>query len=165
MTHIFGFSTNAALRYITDKLKVKIGERYYYQIRRKILEESETIIQYYSDNNNFIHLEQFINRITETELMRIKAWQLFNENSDNPKLQLEIMDRLHSYTQSLLELYGALPQIINYHSQNNRIGNTNTNVNRNLTNRSIPFEGMEAEAERIERERLYAAEHSGEAKF
>jgi hypothetical protein len=75
------------------------------------------------------------------------------------------MDRLHSYTQSLLELYGALPQIINYHSQNNRIGNTNTNVNRNLTNRSIPFEGMEAEAERIERERLYAAEHSGEAKF
>jgi hypothetical protein len=72
-TLLFGFSTNAALRYITDKLKVKIGERYYYQIRRKILEESETIIQYYSDNNNFIHLEQFINRITETELMRIKA--------------------------------------------------------------------------------------------
>ena len=130
----------------------------YYEARADLLEQARTKIQYHNDKASTIYYGKYIDRIEEAEFARTKLFELLTNNDKDPKLQLEIVESLRICSQTLLELYRALPEITDWYNENN---------DGSITKKGIPYDGggFDNEATRIARDRRLAAEHSEEAKF
>ena len=61
--------------------------------------------------DRFEYQYQFMQRIVEIENLQRKQWQIYNENSQKPLIQLNCLKELHALTITLANLYDLVPAI------------------------------------------------------
>jgi hypothetical protein len=163
-TILWNYSTAESLHYIDRKLGISISERYYFNVKQKIVEENNNKLQYYEDNKGTIFLDEYMKRIQEIQYYQKNMWQLHVKSENSPKIQLDCMQQLHQLTVTLAGLYADLPKVMGFSKDlQDEVDSKNAILRRN--NR---IEWTEAEKEafaEVERRRQWDAEHSKEAKF
>ena len=110
------FTTIEALRHIREKLHVSISERYYFQIKTKITDDTNIQIVYFTKNKD-AYLHEFYERILEIEYLQKKLWELFDNNEEDPEFQVGCIKELRMLTMTLVDLYNILPNITRFEFQ------------------------------------------------
>jgi hypothetical protein len=163
-TILWNYSTVEVLGYIIQKLGVPISERYYFDVKAKIIEANKEKLRYFEDNKGTIFLDEYMKRIQEIENLQKNMWQLHDKNGNSPKIQINCIHELHQLTMALAGLYTDLPKVMGLaRDLQDEIDNKNAILRRN---NKIEFTESEKEAlEEEERRRIWDAEHSRDAKF
>jgi hypothetical protein len=109
-------TTIEALQYIREKLHVSISRRYYFQIKRKIANDTNKQYAFFTKNKN-AYLHEFYQRIAEIEFLQKKMWELYDNNEKDPKFRLDCIKELRMLTMTLMDLYQILPNITGFEFQ------------------------------------------------
>jgi hypothetical protein len=112
------FTTVEALQFIGEKLHVSISRRYYFQIKRKITNDTNKQLVYFIKNKN-AYLHEFYQRIVEIEFLKKKMWELYDNNEKDPEFQLDCIKELRKLTITLVDLYQILPSVTGFEFQYN----------------------------------------------
>jgi hypothetical protein len=105
-------TTAESLEYIHQKLKVKITERYFFIIKKNIVDSSGQQLAYLQQNRN-AYLANFFERIAELYKHQRETWEMYykaKEDGDN-KFQLECIKHLGEISVSLANLYNVVPNL------------------------------------------------------
>jgi hypothetical protein len=105
-------TTAESLQEIKEKLGVTITPRYFYIVKKNIVDSSGQQLEYLTKNRN-AYLAQFFERITEIQRHQRECWQMYEqakEQGDN-KFRLECLKYLGDISVTLHNLYSYLPEI------------------------------------------------------
>jgi hypothetical protein len=149
------FTTIEALHYIREKLHNSISRRYYFQIKRKLANNTNKQLAYFTENKD-AYLYEFHQCILEIQFLQKKMWELYDNNEKDPKFQLDCIKELRMLTMTLMDRYKILPSISGFEFQYESDNNQSVLLKKD---NEINWTGHEKEAFEDE------ANDSGEAKF
>jgi hypothetical protein len=103
-------STQEALSLIKDKLRVTITDRYYYVVKKNIIDSAGQQLVYLQKNRNAF-LAYFFERIHENYRYQRELWEMYYQaKAENDKrFQLDCIDKLREVSVELQRLYDLLP--------------------------------------------------------
>jgi hypothetical protein len=103
-------STSEALTLIKDKIKVTITDRYYYVVKKNIIDSAGNQLAYLQKNRNAF-LANFFERIHENYRYERELWEMYYQaKAENDKrFQLDCIDKLREVSVELQRLYDLLP--------------------------------------------------------
>jgi hypothetical protein len=103
-------TTTEALSYIKDKLHVTITDRYYYVVKKNIIDSSGQQLVYLQQNRNAF-LSNFFERIHENYRYQKELWEMYHQaKTDNDiKVRLDCIRELREVSVELQRLYDLLP--------------------------------------------------------
>jgi hypothetical protein len=109
-------TTKELLEYIKQKLKVKITERYFYTVKKNIVDSSGEQLAYLQQNRN-AYLAQYFERIAEQHKFQREMWEIYQEAKQNNdrNLQIQCIKQLEEISCTLTNLYNLLPEIKGLH--------------------------------------------------
>lgn len=103
-------STSEALQYIKDKLRVTITDRYYYVVKKNIVDSAGNQLTYLQKNRNAF-LANFFERIHENYRYQRELWEVYHQAKaeKDKRFQLDCIDKLREVSVELQRLYDLLP--------------------------------------------------------
>jgi hypothetical protein len=103
-------TTLEALSYIKDKLHVTITDRYYYLVKKNIIDSSGQQLMYLQQNRNSF-LANFFERIHEQYKYQRELWEMYYQAKaeNDTKVRLECIRELREVSVELQRLYDLLP--------------------------------------------------------
>jgi hypothetical protein len=103
-------STQEALTLIKDKLRITITDRYYYVVKKNIVDSAGNQLAYLQKNRNAF-LANFFERIHENYRYERELWEMYYQaKAENDKrFQLDCIDKLREVSVELQRLYDLLP--------------------------------------------------------
>ena len=103
-------STQEALTLIKEKLRVTITDRYYYVVKRNIIDSAGEQLSYLQKNRNAF-LANFFERIHENYRYERELWEMYYEAKaeKDKRFQLDCIDKLREVSVELQRLYDLLP--------------------------------------------------------
>jgi hypothetical protein len=103
-------STQEALTLIKDKLRVTSTDRYYYVVKKNIIDSAGQQLVYLQKNRNAF-LANFFERIHENYRYQRELWEMYYQaKAENDKrFQLDCIDKLREVSVELQRLYDLLP--------------------------------------------------------
>jgi hypothetical protein len=103
-------STQEALTLIKDKLRITITDRYYFVVKKNIIDSTGDQLAYLQKNRNAF-LANFFERIHENYRYQHELWELYYQaKADQDKhFQLDCIDKLREVSVELQRLYDLLP--------------------------------------------------------
>src|SRR5918999_3129581 len=105
-------TTAESLEHIQQKLRVKITDRYFFIIKKTIVDNSSQLLTYLQQNRN-AYLANFFERIAKLYKHQRETWEMYydaKERGDN-KFQLECIKHLGDISVSLADLYNMVPNL------------------------------------------------------
>lgn len=105
-------STTEALSYIKDKLKVSITDRYYYIVKKNIIDSTGEQLNYLMQTRN-AYLSQYFERIAEQYKLQKELWEMYYEakTEKDKRFQLDSIKEIQQVSVNLTNLYVLLPNI------------------------------------------------------
>jgi hypothetical protein len=103
-------STQEALSLIKDKLRVTITDRYYYVVKKNIIDSAGQQLVYLQKNRNAF-LANFFERIHENYRYQRELWEMYYQaKAENDiKVRLDCIRELREVSVELQRLYDLLP--------------------------------------------------------
>ena len=107
-------STQEALTLIKDKLRVTITDRYYYVVKKNIVDSAGNQLEYIQKNRNAF-LANFFERIHENYRYQRELWEMYYQAKaeKDKRFQLDCIDKLREVSVELQRLYDLLPDYKN----------------------------------------------------
>ena len=107
-------STQEALTLIKDKLRVTITDRYYYVVKKNIVDSAGNQLEYLQKNRNAF-LANFFERIHENYRYQRELWEMYYQAKaeKDKRFQLDCIDKLREVSVELQRLYDLLPDYKN----------------------------------------------------
>lgn len=111
--------------------KDKISRQSLYNIRQRIKKESA---KWYSQirESRYEYIHEFKERINEIMDLQKKAHKIFDDNMDNPDIQLDAISELHKLNITLSNYFDVAPSI-----GNTSISETSATTKRNISDKDI----------------------------
>ena len=111
--------------------KDKISRQSLYNIRQRIKKESA---KWYSQirESRYEYIHEFKERINEIMDLQKKAHKIFDDNIDNPDIQLDAISELHKLNITLSNFFDVAPSI-----GNTSISETSATTKRNISDKDI----------------------------
>lgn len=105
-------STTEALAMIKEKLHVSIAERYFYTIKKNIVDKAGEQVNYLMQNRN-AYLSEYFERIAEQRKFQREVWELYYQaKADNDRnMQITCVKTLQDISVYLTTLYNLIPNI------------------------------------------------------
>ena len=105
-------TTAESLEYIYQKLRVRITDRYFYIVKKNIVDRSGEQLEYLQKNRNAF-LSQYFERIAELQKHQREIWEMYYEAKEkgNRNFQLLCLKELKDISVTLTELYNILPEM------------------------------------------------------
>jgi hypothetical protein len=116
------FTTNEALAFIKDKLRVSISESYYFKVRKQIIEDSAEQLHYYEDNKN-AYVATYFERIASAQKIERELWSSYyemKEAKEDRNLQLKSLLYLKEVGEYPTDLHSMLPELSGLHFESDR---------------------------------------------
>jgi hypothetical protein len=135
-------TTLEALAYIKEKLHVSITDRYYYVIKKNIINSSGEQLEYLQKNRN-AYLSTYFERIHELYKLQRELWELYYQaKADNDrKVQLDCIQHLKEVSVTLTEIYNLLPNMtgLQFESDNEKYNEPQYSTERNIAEYSTGY--------------------------
>ena len=94
MLIIFSFSVPEALQYIEEKLNVPISRRYYFQVKRLLVEEAERwVIRNFKTKG--CYLKFFYNQVDGLKEHQKTMWKLYHDEKISDKDKIDCMVNMY----------------------------------------------------------------------
>lgn len=108
--------TVEALSLIKEKLKVSITDRYFYVIKKNIVDAEGEQVNYLMQNRN-AYLSEYFETIAEQRKFQREVWELYYQaKADNDRnMQLSCIKQLQDISVYLTNIYNLLPNITGLH--------------------------------------------------
>ncbi|CAN5306719.1 hypothetical protein BH18THE2_BH18THE2_09230 [soil metagenome] len=105
-------STYEALEYIRHKMKVSITERYYFVVKKNIIDSAGEQITYLQKNRN-AYLANIFERIAEQHKITKELWEMYYSAKDEKErnVQLSCIRELKDISVNLLNIHTIIPGI------------------------------------------------------
>src|SRR5918999_3092200 len=109
-------TTAESLAYIKEKLGVKITDRYFFTVKKNIIDSSGQQLEYLAKNRN-LFLSQYFERIAELQKHQREIWSIYEEAKEQGKrkFQLLCLKQLQEISVTITNLYNLLPEIKGLH--------------------------------------------------
>ena len=103
-------STSEALALIKEKLRITITDRYFYVVKRNIIDSAGNQLAYLQKNRNAF-LANFFERIHENYRYQGELWEMYYQAKaeKDKRFQLDCIDKLRQVSVELQRLYDLLP--------------------------------------------------------
>lgn len=104
------YSINDTIDYVEKIIHVKLAYTTMAHIRSSLRKDAKKKFNRLRQDR-FEYQYQFMQRIIEIENLQRIQWQIYNENSKKPLIQVNCLKQLHSLTITLANLYDLVPVI------------------------------------------------------
>ena len=103
-------STSESLTLIKEKLRITITDRYFYVVKRNIIESAGNQLAYLQKDRNAF-LANFFERINENYRYQRELWEMYYQAKaeKDKRFQLDCIDKLREVSVELQRLYDLLP--------------------------------------------------------
>jgi len=126
-------STIEALDLIRQKLHISIAERYFYTVKKNMVDAAGEQVNYLMQNRN-AYLSEYFERIAEQRKFQREVWELYYAaKADNDRnLQLTCIKQLQDISVYLTDLYSLIPNITGLQFESKPVEEEQHTINKHI---------------------------------